>query len=501
MKTFTDFKFAVQSKMPGYRPFGNAIHADGDLERLARGSIRRFVHSRPSQHGKSSDTDLFTTFCIGLNPLIRIICATYSQKLARKHSRNVKRILQSPQFKEFFGWSPRFLKDAEDDWQLDWPGASQSATYLARSVESPALGETADLLIIDDPLAGSLAAMSEQKQERAWESISNVLMQRLTPEARVLVIATLWTEADPSVKLMEAWRASKTPSTYLNLAALNPDGKSSFRVDIATGKTTYIEPYEVLWPEYRDLAFIEAKQQEMLPEDFETQYQGNPIAGAGSLAPLNCWPEYDDLQEMQSAIITCDTGLEKGDHNDPSCLLGVGFGFDGRAYVLGGRQGRWSMRELIYNCYTFYEQIAKMCGARNQQEYRLKVPRLIIERAAMGTPLFQEIDARNARYGNAFLPVATCEPDLTKILRARAQSHKIQAKHVLLPKNWEHLREFKQQWYAFPRGRHDEWVDVLSYALRYEDIIRGEGEVNRQLFGSDCEMSEQEAVQRALSML
>ena len=164
---------------------------------------------------------------------------------------------------------------------------------------------------------------------------------------------------------------------------------------------------------------------------------------------------------MQCGVLICDTGLEKGDHNDPSCLLGVGFGIDGRAYVLGGRQGRWSMRELILNCYTFYEQVAKMCGARNPQEYRLKVPRLIIERAAMGTPLFQEIDTRNGRYGNAFLPVATCDPELTKILRARAQSHKIQSRHVLLPKNWEHLREFKQQWYAFPRGRHDEWVDVL----------------------------------------
>jgi phage terminase large subunit-like protein len=497
MKTFTDWKFAVQSKMPNYKPFANAEYCDEMLETLARGVIHRAVHSRPSQHGKSTDTDLFAAYCIGINPLERIICATYSQKLARKHSRNIKRILQSPEFREFFGWSPTFLKDAEDDWQIAWEGQGQNATFLARSIESPALGETADLLIIDDPLAGSLAALSETKQDRAWESISNVLMQRLTPEARVLVIATLWTEADPSMKLMEQWRSSKTPSTYLNLAALNPDGKASFRVDIPTGKITYLEPYEVLWHEYRDLAFIEAKQHEMLTEDFETQYQGNPIAGAGSLAPLDCWPEYSDLPGMQCGVLICDTGLEKGDHNDPSCLLGVGFGIDGRAYVLGGRQGRWSMRELILNCYTFYEQVAKICGARNPQEYRLKVPRLIIERAAMGTPLFQEIDTRNGRYGNAFLPVATCDPELTKILRARAQSHKIQSRHVLLPKNWEHLREFKQQWYAFPRGRHDEWVDVLSYSLRFEDLMRRETEVNL-IESPNHEMSEAEMVQFAL---
>jgi hypothetical protein len=480
MTTFTDFKFAVQSAMPDYRPFANAVHANWALERLARGTIRRLVHSRPSQHGKSSDTDLFTAYCIGRNPLIRIICATYSQRLARKHSRNVKRVLQSPQFREFFGWAPRFLKDAEDDWQIQWPGAGQSATYLARSIESPALGETADLLIIDDPLAGSLAAQSEQKQRRAWDSINNVLMQRLTPEARVLVIATLWTVADPSIKLMEAWRASRIPAVYLNLAAINDDGKSSFRVDVTTGKVTYLPAYEVLWPEYRDLKFIEAKQQEMLPEDFETQYQGNPVASSGSLAPETCWRFYEDLPAVDCGVIIVDTGLERGDHNDPSCMLAVGFGSNGGAYVLDAMQGHWTMAALIYNCYVFYEQIARLLGAKRVAEYRAIVPRLIIERAAMGVPLFTEIDGRNARSPH-FLPVALCNPELTKLLRARAQSHKIQSGHVLLPKHWSSLREFKRQWLAFPRGRHDEFVDTLAYALKFEEVIRQEALIHRTL--------------------
>jgi len=491
MKAFTDFKFAVQCRMSDYRPFANAAHADRDLESLARGTIRRLVHSRPSQHGKSSDTDLFTAYCIGLNPLIRIICATYSQRLARKHSRNVKRILQSSHFRQFFGWVPRFLKDAEDDWQIQWPGAGQSATFLARSIESPALGETADLLIIDDPLAGSLAAQSEQKQSRAWNSINNVLMQRLTPEARVLVIATLWTVADPSIKLMEAWRASRIPAVYLNLAAINDDGKSSFRVDVTTGRVAYLPAYEVLWPEYRDLKFIEAKQKEMLPEDFETQYQGNPIASSSSFAPEECWRFYEDAPAMECGVIIVDTGLERGDHNDPSCMLAVGFGSNGYAYILDAMQGRWTMAELIYNCYAFYEQIARRLGAKSVTEYRGILPRLIIERAAMGTPLFTEIDGRNARCPH-FLPIALCNPELTKPLRARAQSHKVQSGHVLLPKNWIYLREFKRQWLAFPRGRHDEFVDTLAYALKFEEVIRQEALMHRTLAESPNEVFDDE---------
>ena len=294
MIDYSDFKFEMQSKMPGYRAFENSKHSDAAFMDLCRGTIKRLIHSRPSQHGKSSDTDLVIAYMYGLNPLLKAICATYSQHLARRHSRNVKRLLQSPEFFEVFGWRPSYLKETEDEWQLNWPGVGQGSSFLARSIESPALGETADLLVIDDPLAGSLAALSEQKQMRAWESISNVLMQRLTPGAKVLVISTLWTQQDPSIKLMEQWRASKTPSSYLNLAAVNPDGRASFRQDIVTGETTYIEPYEVLWPEWRDFDFIETKRLEMLPEDFETQYQGNPVAGGGSLAPLNCWGEYEE---------------------------------------------------------------------------------------------------------------------------------------------------------------------------------------------------------------
>ena len=138
---FQDFKQLVQKKLANYRPFENIAPVDETLEELARGDISRAVITLPSQHTKSSTTDIFVAYSIGLNPLIRCICATYSQKLARKHSRAVKDMINSPEFEDYFGWKPVFKKDAEDEWELDWPGKSQGSTFLARSVESPALGE------------------------------------------------------------------------------------------------------------------------------------------------------------------------------------------------------------------------------------------------------------------------------------------------------------------------------------------------------------------------
>ena len=108
------------------------------------------------------------------------------------------------------------------------------------------------------------------------EAIRNVLLQRLTPEGKVVVISTLWTENDPAIWMMDGWKASATPAVYVNLAALNEDGTASFRQNIVTGEREYIEPYAVLWPEYRDLKFIEAKRKEMRCRGLRDAIHGQP---------------------------------------------------------------------------------------------------------------------------------------------------------------------------------------------------------------------------------
>jgi predicted phage terminase large subunit-like protein len=463
---FQDFKQLIQKKLANYKPFENIAPVDETLEELARGDISRTVITLPSQHTKSSTTDIFAAYMIGLNPLIRCICATYSQKLARKHSRAIKDVINSMEFEEYFGWKPVFKKDAEDEWELEWPGKSQGSTFLARSVESPALGETADLLIIDDPLSGGNAAYSPTKQERAAEAIRNVLLQRLTPEGKVVVISTLWTEADPAIWMMEGWKASATPATYVNLAALNEDGTASFRQNIVTGEREYIDAYAVLWPEYRDLKFIEAKRKEMRAEDFETQYMGNPIA-TGGLASEVQWGIFEEAElqngAVQYAALIVDTGIERGEFNDPTLSLAVGYGPRGY-YVMDSVQGKWSVAEIVQNILRQMERVARRLGALEAPAYPFFVPAILIEQAALGRPCHDELVG-------LLVPcdiVRLVSPmGMPKEIRARAQSHHIQAGRVFLPKHGDFVRELKRQWVSFPRGKHDEYVDCLSYAIQH----------------------------------
>ena len=430
MIDYSDFKFEMQSKMPGYKAFENSKHSDAAFMDLCRGTIKRLIHSRPSQHGKSSDTDLVIAYMYGLNPLLKAICATYSQHLARRHSRNVKRLLQSPEFFEVFGWRPSYLKETEDEWQLNWPGVGQGSSFLARSIESPALGKTADLLVIDNlPLAGSLAG---SLRAEADEGVG-VYLERAHAEAHA------WSQgarhlhaldpAGPEHKAHGAVEGIQDSFELLQPRCGHPHGRASFRQDIVTGETTYIEPYEVLWPEWKDFDFIQTKRLEMLPEDFETQYQGNPVAGGGSLCLPTAGANTHELPELEYAFLVCDTGMEREKHTDPSTILACGAGTDGFACVRHWREGegRWTMKELLWNCYDLYDFVArKVMHSSNPAEARARVPRSHLREGRHGRSCVLDHPGAERHGPWGFLPVATCKPELTKPIRARAQSHKIQ---------------------------------------------------------------------------
>jgi predicted phage terminase large subunit-like protein len=480
IKSFAAFRQLLGSKVRGRKPFKRLAIAERQLQDLADKRIERLIWTHPSQHTKSTTADEYAAYLIGRDPLIRIIVAAYSTKASRKHSRNVRRILRSPEFAQFFGWTPVFTKDTEDDWQLAWPGQEGSATYLARSIESPALGETADFLLIDDALAGGLKNASPQKQDRAYDAIGNVLMQRLTPGAGVLVISTLWTESDPPLRLWGDWRSSKVPARYLNLAALNPDGQSSFLWDIREPEPRPIEAYEVLWEEYRGLAFIEAKMREMDYADFETQYQGRPTGGGGSVEK-GAWKWYDRLPpNALYGLLICDTGSELGDHNDPTLILGLAVYSDG-TYVADAVQGRWEVDEMATQYMALGERLARALGARSPQEYAYKVPLGIIEKAALGRALHSELIKR----GMPPMMVQLCGTQgKSKEIRAREQIHHILNGKVFLPKNASFAKELVRQWFVFPRGgNHDEYVDCLSYGLYYSPVARVALEGITRLFG------------------
>jgi predicted phage terminase large subunit-like protein len=87
-------------------------------------------------------------------------------------------------------------------------------------------------------------------------------------------------------------------------------------------------------------------------------------------------------------------------------------------------------------------------------------PTLLVEDAGSGTSLLQELRGLD-------IPAVAVRPEGDKIMRMSAQSAKIEAGAVHLPRNAPWLDDLKSEVLAFPHGLHDDQVDSISQALNW----------------------------------
>jgi hypothetical protein len=82
-----------QTFVPGWHLMALAYH----LERVRRGEIRRLIINAPPRSLKSiAGSVAFPAFVLGHDPTRRIMCASYSSELARKHSNDFRTVLSAP---------------------------------------------------------------------------------------------------------------------------------------------------------------------------------------------------------------------------------------------------------------------------------------------------------------------------------------------------------------------------------------------------------------------
>jgi predicted phage terminase large subunit-like protein len=95
---------------------------------------------------------------------------------------------------------------------------------------------------------------------------------------------------------------------------------------------------------------------------------------------------------------------------------------------------------------------------------RFKVQMILIEEAGFGHTLLQ--DLRTGLPSHITQPLGI-KPLGTKSDRLVAQTAKIEAGHVYLPKEAPWLSDFLNEMLAFPNGRYDDQVDSVSQFLNW----------------------------------
>ncbi|PZR80339.1 MAG: hypothetical protein DLM65_08500 [Candidatus Aeolococcus gillhamiae] len=408
------------------------------VEAVATGG--RLLVEMPPRHGKSELCSHYTpAWFVGTHPEKRVMLASYEADFAAGWGRKARDVLEQ-HGSNLFGVEVRADSAAAARWDL----RDHAGGMVTAGVAGAITGRGADLLIIDDPVKSVEESESDTYRDRVWEWWRGTALTRLEPGGSVIVIMTRWHEDDLAGRLLSGGDASWH---VLRLPALAEEGDLLSR-----------EPGEALWPARYDADMLARRREEMGTRLFSAEYQQEPVPAGGSIFRREWFRYYRPVADGA-------------------------FVLDGGVYVAGADCRRVMTCDLAVSTKTSADYTVLACWAvtkANQlllldlQRSRMEGPDIVpalrrmyeswhpatvgIESVAFQLSIVQE--ARRAG-----LPVRELKPDRDKVSRALTAAARMEGAGVFFRAGAPYLGDLEAELLRFPAGRHDDMVDVLSYAI------------------------------------
>jgi len=423
------------------------------LVEVAAGRIRRLMITAPPRHGKSELTSVyFPTWFLGLYPFRRVILVSYEADFAESWGRKVRDILveHGP---ELFG--VHVSDDARAAGRFDLAG--QRGGMVTVGTGGAMTGRGADLLIIDDPIKNYDEASSPAQRERMWNWLRSVGLTRLEPGAAVVLVMTRWHEDDLAGRLLASANEGAEPWTVLRLPAFAEE----------SGDLLGRAPGEALWPTHFDQRALEERKREMGSALFAAEYQGLPTPAAGALFHRDWFRSF-----RMSSVGTFDLGGRIIEADTAQVFqtvdLAVSTATSADYTVVGTFALTPKSELLVLDILRLRLESPDLIGLLRRGYEKWRPGFIGIERAGYGLMLIQQ--ARRAG-----LPITELIADTDKVSRAMPAAARMEGGDVYFLEGAPWREDFEAELLAFPNGRHDDMVDVLSYAIT--QTVKGSGAV------------------------
>jgi len=374
---------------------------------------------------------------LGRNPGTRIICASYSDELSTKFSRDCRALLETPFYKRVFpGTKLNPKKAAEGEFET-----TKRGSRLATSVGGTLTGRGGEVLIVDDPIKAN-DAESEVARKAAIEWFRNTALSRLDNPAESLVyiaMQRLHVDDLSGILIEQGW-----PSLVLPAIAVE-----SADYAVAEDEVHHRPAGQLLQPERDSPEAIEVLKLEMGSRVFAAQYQQNPTPPDGNMIKAAWLGRYDRVAErngLQRVVLSCDPAGKAGAHNDYTAITIVGVQKQ-YLHLLDVSRGHWSVLQML-------EQIVRLAA-------KWQVDLVIVEDTSSGMGLIQLLGEQNG------INVVGRKPHTDKETRMSRQQGRFEAGRILLPKEAPWLADFEKELLDFPGGRYDDQVDALLLFLEW----------------------------------
>jgi hypothetical protein len=296
----------------------------------------RLVMNLPPRSLKSYLVSVaFVAWMLGRDPCLRIICASYSEDLANKFSRDCRALMESRFYKRVFRTRLNPKKSTEGEFET-----TRRGSRLATSVGGTLTGRGGDILIVDDPTKAH-DANSQAALETANEWFRDTALNRLNSHTKSLVLVTqqrLHSNDLSGVLLDRGW-----PSLIIPAVATEAEDYA-----VAGGEVYHRPAGELLQPDRDSPESIEEVKRNVGGRIFAAQYQQNPTPPDGNMIKASWLARYEafpPLKKFRTVVLSCDPAGKAGARNDYTAMTVVGI--DAKVLnILHVSRGHWTILEM-----------------------------------------------------------------------------------------------------------------------------------------------------------
>lgn len=409
------------------------------LEQTYYGECRRLAINVPPRHGKSITTAVaFSAWLLGQDPRLKMLVGTYNEELARQHDQQVRRIMESAEYRAAF---PGTVIDRRATRQLDLR-TTQDGMRLSVTTGGSGTGFGGDYIILDDCMKAQ-DANSESERERVRNWYSSTIGTRLNSKRDGVIISIQQRlhEDDLTAYMLD------TGAEHLCLPAI---AEKRERIRLGPDEEIVREPGDLLWPEQEDQATLDRIRRENGLRVFAAQWQQDPTPAVGNIVRLEWFDRYDD-PPPQDRLLKVVQSWDTATSVEPNAAWSV-------CTTWGYHEKRWYLLDVFRERLEFYD----LKHALVRLWERWQPDKVLIEKASNGDALWSLLKAEGP-FRPMLWPVAKSKEE-----RLIAQTGQLEARQVVLPNKAPWLATYLHELKGAPNCRFWDQVDSTTQFLDFE---------------------------------
>ena len=397
----------------------------------------------PRGHLKSTLVTVgYSLLRIAQDPSVRILIANATYDMATSFLGQIKKHLKDNEvFKDYYG----DLAASPDRWAENAISVGKrrafgrkEATVTTYGIGGNLVSQHYDVIIMDDIVNRDYVSTAEQIQKTIL--FYKDALDLLEPNGVLIIIGTRWADSDLYGWIMDK---SSPEQVWKNFDVMI---KQAYHGNLDTG-----ESLELLYPEKFTREILTTLKTEKGPYEFSSQYMNDPVPQESAKFKLD-WIKRileDEFRQREINYFTMvDPAIGQLKSSDNTAIVTVGVDQWNNWFVVNIIWGKMLPNEIVKLIFANWEQYSPRKIGIEMTAYQKSLQYAIVD---------------EMRRRNTFLPVVELKADRSKEERIEGLIPRYANGGIYHLQQCPFREQLEDELIRFPRGRHDDIVDALSY--------------------------------------